>query len=77
MSFKKIQQMVPAIHLVAGVSAEHGLEGYLVFERSVNSSTFLLLLLDEQGQNGKDSALLGDNASWHASHECFRTYTSR
>jgi transposase len=52
--------------MVAAVSQEFGLEGYLLFEQSVNSEKFILILAEIE-RNGPNYKLLGDNASWHRS----------
>ncbi len=54
------------MHLVAGISEEWGLEGYILTPLNINSNIFLSIL-NVFDRNGKDYTVLGDNASWHKS----------
>lgn len=65
-----LKQTGPALHLVAGISNENGLEGYAIFEHSVNSDKFLLTV-DKFFQHGEKFTLFGDNPSWHTSRQVF------
>ena len=58
----------PAIAVVAGVSAEQGLEAWLTFPRSIDSDTFISFLESLLAANNcKKIALLVDNVSTHRS----------
>lgn len=57
--------------LVLGVSAEHGVEGFTIYERSVKSNDFLNAILTYR-TNGTRYTVFGDNARYHTSHETFR-----
>jgi hypothetical protein len=70
LSFPKLNNISPTLHLVAGVSEENGLEGYAIFERSVDSNKFLLAIQTFL-RHGDNLTLLGDNASWHRSRQTF------
>jgi hypothetical protein len=69
----RVIQRPDVIHLIAGISKEHGLEGFVLVKRSVNSESFLSIL-DKFDIYGTNYTLLGDNASWHLSGLCKSTY---
>ncbi len=62
--------------MVAGISVECGLEGFLLFEHSVNSNRFLQVI-DKFERSKGNYSLVGDNASWHKSKECMAEYKRR
>ena len=67
------QRKLQVVHLIAAISFENGLEGYLMYEGSVNSFKFVQIL-KQLKQHGTDYTLLGDNASWHKSKEFLQAY---
>jgi|LauGreDrversion4_2_1035121.scaffolds.fasta_scaffold154340_1 hypothetical protein len=69
----RVKQRPDVVHLIAGISKEHGLEGFLIVKKSVNSERFLQIL-DQFDNYGTNYTLLGDNASWHLSGLCKTTY---
>ena len=54
------------VHLIAAVSAERGLEGWLTSKKPVNSEAFVQIL-DKICQPTSTFCLLGDNSTWHTS----------
>jgi len=50
--------------MVAGVSRENGLEGFVLYEGAVNTERFLDAVRDGFPQD-RDFVLFADNASWH------------
>ena len=64
------------MHLIAGISELHGLEGIVLSDKSINSKTFLSIL-DKFDKHGRNYTLLGDNATWHKSGECKSEYRRR
>ena len=53
---------VKPIYAVVAVSAEHGLESIHVFNKSINSQMFALILPDIRTK-GRDFALIGDSCN--------------
>lgn len=70
LKFPRMTNISPALHLVAGVSCENGLEGFMIFERSIDSLKFITAIKQFSIQ-GNSFSLLGDNASWHTSRLTF------
>jgi hypothetical protein len=70
LKFPKMNKIIPPLHLVAGVSKEYGFEGYVIYERSVDSKKFLDAL-PKLLRSRANVTLLGDNASWHTSRQTF------
>lgn len=68
--FPLVPKLTKTIHLAAGVSLENGLEGFELYEGSVNSERFLDSITNYT-RNGRSLVLLGDNASWHTSATTF------
>ncbi len=64
------------INLVAGISTEWGLEGFILTPENINSEVFLSVL-NVFDRNDKEYTLLGDNASWHKSRLCKEEFRSR
>ncbi len=62
--------------MIAGISVENGVEGYLLTTENVNSTIFLSVL-QVFDTNGTNYVMFGDNASWHVSGECRREYQRR
>jgi transposase len=57
-----------ALAVVAGVSAENGLEAYLIEKGSINSQSFVAFLRQLVDQNPQTPlAIFMDNASFHRS----------
>lgn len=65
------KQRPEVINLIAGISFEFGMEGFILTKQNVNTTLFLQIL-NVFDRNGSEYVLFGDNASWHVSHECFR-----
>ena len=64
------------MHGVAAVSAENGVEGFVLFDKSINCEKYLTVF-DQVDTHGKDYCICGDNVNYHVSKHCIEAYKQR